>query len=114
MLINGQNKIGASDDSTGAFKVSKGITRIVDSVHRRRTSSVDSDARSVQIEDMADSVANNARIYSRGGVAVSEVRLFERHLLKITCEAADEDSGGSARDLFERHSTRFKSFVDDF
>lgn len=59
-------------------------------------------------------VADNARVHACSSVAMSEVWLFERHLLKVTGEAADEDSGGSARNFLQRDTTGLKSFVDDF
>ena len=50
---------------------------------------------------MAYTITNNTRVHTRSSVAVSEVGLFERHLLEVTRETADEHSGRSPRDFLE-------------
>ena len=61
---------------------------------------------------MADTIGNDAGVDPRGCIAVTKVGLFERHLLEVTGETANEDSGLGVLNLIEGNTTRLERFVD--
>ena len=62
---------------------------------------------------MTDPIADDSWVHPSGCVAVPEIWLLERHLLKIASEAANEHSSGGTRDLSKRYSTGIESLVND-
>lgn len=70
--------------------------------------------RAVQIEGIAYSVADNTRVDTCGCIIMPEVCVTYRHLLVITREATNEDSGVTPGYSIESKSGRFETFVGNF
>lgn len=70
--------------------------------------------RAVQIEGIADPVANDTRVDTRGCIVVPEIRVTYRHLLVIAREATNKDSGIAPGYSFESKSGRFEALVRYF
>jgi hypothetical protein len=114
VLVNSDDKVDTSDNSAGGFSVAKSVASIVHSINGRRASSVDHNTGSVKVEDVADTVTDDTRVDTGGGVAVSEVWFLEGHLLVVRGETTGKDGSGGAGDLLERDTGRLESLVDDF
>ena len=70
--------------------------------------------RAIEIECIADPVANDTRIHTSGCIVMSEVRVTYRHLLIVTREATNKDSGIASGHSFQGKSGRFEAFVRNF
>ena len=114
MLVDCEDQIGACTDGGCAFIVPQSVASIVDSVDRGRASSVASDRRPLQVEDMIDSIADDTRVDTSRCIAMSEIRLFERHFMEVGGKAPGEASGIASINRLQRLASRLKRFVADF
>lgn len=120
MLIDGKNQIDATNKGPFAIFGSQSMTCIVQCIHGGRAGRIDCEAarnvmirqeqiieekieielpRTLEIEDVTNTVTDDARINTSSCIAVTEIRFLEGHLLIVGCEATDKDCSVCSRDL---------------
>lgn len=83
-------------------------------INGRRASGVDHNTGSGKIENVADTVTNDTRVDTGGGIAVTEIGFLEGHFLVVRGETTCKDSSGGTRNGLERNTGKLESLVNDF
>ncbi|KAH6603958.1 hypothetical protein Trco_007404 [Trichoderma cornu-damae] len=112
VLVDGDDQVDTANDGALGLVVAQSVAGVVQGVNRRRAGGVAHDAGAVEVEDVADTVADDAGVDAGGSQAVTERVLLESHLLPVGGEAGSEDGSPSAGDLVERDAARLEGLID--
>lgn len=118
MLINSQDEIDASSNCGFAVVRSQCVTCVVNRIYGRTAGGIDREADiqalgpavtlkdrpvldvpwTLQIERIADSIADDSWIDTRGSIIMAKIGVSDRHLLVIAGERPNKDRRIASRD----------------
>jgi hypothetical protein len=107
-------RLTTPNNSAGTLYITESVASIVHGINGRRASGVDYNTGPVKIENVADTVTNDTRVDTGGGIAMTGIGFLEGHLLVVRGETTRKDSSGGTRNGLERNTGRLESLVNDF